>query len=569
MNLGRMIGKFWGFGLLVLALAPVLALPLATLLERNPGGAIRASALPILLMLSDDFAWECLRNSVVASAFVTTCSFLVGIGLAAILGRARFLGSGALCLLVLSPMAILPICSALGLRAWVDVMSRGSPSAPSGSGLSGWLAFVWVGTAVGAAWVAQTSLDALGRVKPVWNDFARSHSASGWRLWCDLDWPTIRSESAQAAGQVFSLALFEPGIPLIFGLRRTLAFQIVETATGPNDALPQSALLVLLGVLVAGCVRGALRWRRMFGRVAPPRVGQARIARMAWPRSSLYALLLGVWGLFAWTPALGLLLSSAAPAGGPSNADTLEPTWAVRGLFDDPECREVLIHSLAIGLASAVLAIVLCLALGKRRGLIQRLAAFPPLAIGVGALAIPWFFMSLSDGFLFRGSRALHLGWAPELARGLDPYSSPGTLLVWALAASFLPSLARAMDLCRAQARPVLLDAAFSSGASRRQVRWSVLWPLAYRPLVRPWLMSLALAATALTPGVLLTPTSSVRPLGPALLVFSSDPGGSRRAQGLAAIAVILNLSTWLLVSRRPNGKARPKPAQVSQPAIS
>ena len=41
-------------------------------------------------------------------------------------------------------------------------------------------------------------------------------------------WPIVRPAAARAAGIIFLLAIVEPGAPLVLGLRRTLAFQIVD-----------------------------------------------------------------------------------------------------------------------------------------------------------------------------------------------------------------------------------------------------------------------------------------------------------------------------------------------------
>ena len=55
------------FVLGVVLIAPVVALPLAVLLDRGPAGETRVSPhlFPLVLWLFDDFAWTCARNSLI------------------------------------------------------------------------------------------------------------------------------------------------------------------------------------------------------------------------------------------------------------------------------------------------------------------------------------------------------------------------------------------------------------------------------------------------------------------------------------------------------------------------
>ena len=58
----------------------------------------------------------------------------------------------------------------------------------------------------------------------------RGWGRSSYRIARDLYWPIVRPRAARAAAIVFVLAMVEPAQPLILGLRRTLAFQIVDAA---------------------------------------------------------------------------------------------------------------------------------------------------------------------------------------------------------------------------------------------------------------------------------------------------------------------------------------------------
>ena len=106
--------------------------------------------------------------------------------------------------------------------------------------------------------------------------------------------------------------LTDPAAPLVLGLRRTLGFQIVVTALGP-DPFPRLAgiVLMVLAVNLAGSV--LVRWRR--GAIFEPGAAfrcqqgtegsQSKLA--AWPRAVVFCVWLGGWSLLAWLPVVGLL----------------------------------------------------------------------------------------------------------------------------------------------------------------------------------------------------------------------------------------------------------------------
>ena len=106
------------------------------------------------------------------------------------------------------------------------------------------------------AWrlVALVTSSAVERLERSWEDAARLTGVGSLRAWRALFWPLVRPSSARAAALVFVFALVEPGAPLVLGLRRTLAFQIVEAAGRP-DPFPVRGGLGLHG--------GALRARRL------------------------------------------------------------------------------------------------------------------------------------------------------------------------------------------------------------------------------------------------------------------------------------------------------------------
>ena len=69
----RSLTRFVLGGVLI---TPVVALPIAVLLDRGPGGETRLSphVFPLVLWLFDDFAWTCARNSLIFAVLVSLLS---------------------------------------------------------------------------------------------------------------------------------------------------------------------------------------------------------------------------------------------------------------------------------------------------------------------------------------------------------------------------------------------------------------------------------------------------------------------------------------------------------------
>ncbi|MGE5754320.1 MAG: Fe3+ ABC transporter permease [Planctomycetaceae bacterium] len=562
MRLLRRLGRWAGAGLWFVVLAPALAVVPAAVLDRGPDGAARPTLFPAALVALDPFVREGVRNSLVVAAAVAGVSLVLGVGLArGAVGR-RFWGRPILAALGIAPLAIPPVVEALGLRLafgplamWPGV----GPALRSGvpADLGAWIGWFWVGLASGVPLVALASGAALARAEPAWADAARLAGASRRTIWRQLVWPVIRPSAARAAGAVFTLTLVEPGAPLLLGLRRTLAFQLVEAALGPDPA-PRAALLALtaLGLAVAGQV--LLGW---WGGPPVPRPSEAPTARpepARGPRAAVWGLVAGGWALVAWLPTLAVF---ARAGGTPPGGGGRRPLAALRGALADPIAARLILNAAALGLA--VVAIDLALAwtvsawAGRRRERVAALAAwpdrFPPLALGVGALVLP--------GLLGLGADALRAAHAPGrvvhglqvLAQDLDPVRPPGILLALAVAAVRLPYLARTIEAGRGLSRPVLTEAAITLGGAPRAARRMASGRLGgSRGAI---VLTFALAATDLAPALLLAPTAEGRPLAPGLLILADEPGdGLSRASALASLAAVVNLAALALAARRRIG---------------
>src|SRR5208283_2355217 len=110
---------------------------------------------------------------------------------------------------------------------------------------------------------------------------------------------------------VFMINLADPAAPLVLGLRRTLGFQMVATALGP-DPFPRLAAIALI-VLVITLAGRTTVWRREWSisnannsPVDCRDENDRRPQIAAWPRAAVSCLILGCWSLLAWLPVAGL-----------------------------------------------------------------------------------------------------------------------------------------------------------------------------------------------------------------------------------------------------------------------
>ncbi|HEX8203628.1 MAG TPA: Fe3+ ABC transporter permease [Isosphaeraceae bacterium] len=549
-----------GVVLVGLVFVPALALVPAAVLDRGPDGSVRGTVFHVALAASDPFVWACVRNSAAAAAAVAAGSLVGGVGLARIATRWRFWGRGPLAALAWAPMAVTPLFGAIGLKGWLGLEGAWAGAWPAAGVPWGWLGLIWLDLACGVPLVAVGARRALRRVDPAWEEAARWAGASRRQVWRGVVWPLVRPDAARGAAAVFVLALMEPGVPLVLGLRRSLAFQAVEAACSESPA-PRAAVLALTGLALALVGRVLVHW---WGGDRPPGPGRAeaevaRARRAEWPLAAAFTVVLGAWVAVAWLPALALVLTAAGGGGLGTRADQPPSAAASQGLVADPEALGLLARSLALGVAVGGLNLVLARGLAApsaRPRLAATAEAIPPLVLGVGARMLPPLLGAWADA-LHAGRTASSLGEGlRRLAEVLDPYGTPGALLAWAVAVSLLPVLGRADGPDPRRTRRAQVDAARTLGASRRRARRTAAGSRLGSPVAAAWVLTAALAATNVAPALVLEPTTEAQTVGPALVLQADEPGGGlRRAAALACCALALNLAAFALVARGRSGR--------------
>jgi ABC-type Fe3+ transport system permease subunit len=561
MRFPRGLGRVLGGCLLVVLLLPGLAAVPSALLDRGPDGSMRVSVFPLALAVFDPFVWTCVRNSLLAASAIAGLSMVLGVGLGWIAGLGRSWAGAPLRALLVLPLAAGPvliaasIAWAVGGQAGWDWLAGKAVFGMSAEGIVRWAALVWTGVMWGVPLVALATVAGLRRVDPCWLEAALAVGASPRRAWWDLVWPNLRPGVARVSAMVFTLALLEPGGPLVFGLERTLAVQIIRAVTRFDQPTHASAL-ALLATAIALAGRWAIgRWGGTArSRFEPPALGTTPSAGVR--RGSAWLLLLAAWCGISTGPIVLWLWRGikAAKAARPDFASS-----PIAGWLADPEFATWVGNSVITAALAVAVDLVILRSLSPRgtgrSGPSVRLScrvfeAIPPLALGAWALAIPWIILGLAGSL--DGATASGLRW---LALELSPGRSPGWLLVLALAVGQLPMLAEVARQARGLIRPSRVDASRLMGepdarASRAGGRgWLGVVPLA------PAFLAFAMAATSLSPARLLTPYSERRTLAPAILNMVLEPGTiSPHAFGPIAVLLGLNLLAFALVWRGRNG---------------
>jgi ABC-type Fe3+ transport system permease subunit len=564
----------------LLTVLPAIALAIAVLVDCGADGEPRVSLFPIALLAFDPFAWTCARNSLIFATVLTGLSLIGGLGIGWAISARPSRSRGVLRAAVSSMLAAPPACLAIGLLgiwytpgrwAWPASLreaAAGGLSLESWSGWPKWLLWIWTSGPAAVALVAIATAAVWERIEPAWRDAARLAGAGPIQMWRRVTWPLIRPAAARAAAIVFPLALFEPGVPMILGLRRTLAFQIVEAASRPVP-FPRTAVWTAMAAVFWLAGHWLLRsWGGLplldaaekghHGERTPT------MARSAGRTLSIVSSLLAIVTVaLGWLPVLGLiriLTGTGTAAGGPTGSTA----WSLAEVIQramEPPVSQVMVKSLTLGIQVGVGVLLLAWLLrpgpGRRLAprlgsrLVGRFALMPPLVQGVGVLAT----LGLSTQAVRSWSGLPELtrplarigDLAPQLAVERNPWPILCAAVGLSVGSRLLQSWKREAERRPEESRSGL-DAALLAGASLTRSRAVA----ASRPArwIGALILATALASVNLTPALLFSPWMDGRTAAPALIILSDGRDGDRFQAAALAFCVIASHLAGLCAAR-------------------
>ncbi len=431
-----------------------------------------------------------------------------------------------------------------------------------------WLLWIWSSLPGAVALVMLATASAVERLEPAWEDAARLTGAGSIPIWRTLIWPLIRPTAARAAALVFPLVLLEPGAALILGLRRTLAFQIVEAARRA-DPFPRMAVWAVLAGLLA--VSGRVLIRRWggpsvldrstiaisFGRDRRPARGPAHSVR------SICTTALAGTAALGWLPVLGLL-RLVLDSGSSSETTSVTLALSLRELsarLVEPPLPQLVGNtlSLCVFVATGILILAWLVrpgphahssrTIGSR--VVRPISQMPPLLQGVGILALPGL-AGLASSSLRSIPRCESLAARlADLSVELNTDRNPWGLLVCAVGLTvgmrLLQSWQRAAESESAAVRSGF-EFALLAGSSPARAAMVATW--------RPgrWFGRLLLvsgfAATCLTPALFFTPWIDGRTIAPGILILADGPDPARRQAAVLGLMVLAVNLTALIAAR-------------------
>lgn len=539
MAVKRVFGILCGCVAVVGVGLPMLAVPLSAVIDRAPNGPPRLTAFTLAIVVSDDLTIEMVRNSLVLASVVSALAVLLGVGLGRLASGPRFPGRNVLLTLARAPASYPPLIAAVGIVGAARLLSSEQGS------FFGWIALGWVELAWAVPRIMVASSAAFAAVDASWVDAARLAGAKKNRARRMLGWPLARGHVAKASAEVFALTLFEPGAPLILGMRRTLPVGLIEAALR-LDGEARAAVLAAIGLGLAFGVRALiLAWG------GPPRPIPSPATRSngsslagAWAIVPFMA-----WAIVALLPIAGL----ATTALGLDRSGRFRLDGILASVADQTAVK-ALRDSLLLGLGATLVAGFLAWGLRPAKGrkwldVASWPATVPPLAFGLGVFLVPSLLdaASASGGL---GGRTLSIG-SRSLARLLDPYRSPWFVLIAATAILRIPALRAAIAEARASDDRDAEDVARTLGASRWQAWLTTAVPAGWAILAAALSISITRAAIDVAPAVLLSRTMAARPAAVAIVGLAREPGGTHRAAVLASAMLLLPIFAWIVAGGR------------------
>lgn len=521
--------------LAIIVVLATLSPLMAAFIDRGPSGQPRFTIFHFALTLSDDLARHSIRNSLLVATLVSIFATALGLGLGRMASVGRFFGLNLLASLAIAPGSYPPLIAAIGVSAIDPLIPANWVSSWR------WFALLWVELAWAVPRVMAAVMSSVSLIDRSWVDAAKLAGGKPATAFWSIGWPLARFQVVRAASEVFFLTLFEPGAPLVLGLRNTLPVKLVESALGLGSE-PRAGTLAAIGLVLGLAVRGLLRGPAG-AKHSPSTIAGDWTRRRAAPLSAIVAATaLGLWIAFALLPIFGLAQLALA-----MNQPGRSGFSAMMQFCKTGEVMATFGHSLVLGLLATAVASLYAWSVGPPqshtswRNPSTWTLVIPPLAIGLGVILLP----AQLDAVLSRFG-GLGLSLSHILGTLADPFRSPWLVLIVATSLFAVPSLQREFEKARAIDVGDKHDVARTLGASTWTARLTCS-PQFLRVLVSAIAFSVAASAIAAAPALILARTVNVQPIAVRIVAIAANPAERGCTATLGVLALLFPACAWLM----------------------
>ncbi|HUS91715.1 MAG TPA: iron ABC transporter permease [Phycisphaerae bacterium] len=494
-------------GLLVLFLLAFLVVPV--LLTIGAGFFHRGSLSTYWIgrVLGNEMLLRQLVNGLTVAAVTTLICLAVGIPLAVVRTKYRFLGSGVLGALLLVPLILPPFVGALSMRRLLGqygvinlVLERVGLLDPAATPPD------WLGTGFAGVVVLQVlhlfpilylnASAALANVDPAAAQAARNLGAGPIRTFFRITLPMIRPGLFAGGTIVFIWSFTDIGTPLIVGYEELIPVTVFQRLS-EAEVSPQTFSLVFIMLLTA--VSLYVLGKFVFGRSAAAEAVKGGVASEE-RRLGLLGTL-GAWVLFgsviflALLPHVGVVLTAISTRW----INTILPSGYtlahLRFVVTKPSTYNSILNSLTYAGTSTTVDIVLgCIAAWllvrtrfRGRTTLDGLTMLP--------LAVPG--LILAAGYV-----AMTVKGSPLAAIG--PGRNPFTILVIAYAVRRLPFVVRGVSAGLQQVPVAMEEAGRNLGASRARTALRITLPLVAANIIAAGVLTFAFAMLEVSDSLIL-----------------------------------------------------------------
>ena len=496
-------------------------------------------------LLADPIYLGGLGNSILLAATTTLIALLLALPLALVADRYRFPGKVLLGSLVLVPMILPPFVGAIGIKQILGQYGAlNSLLIELGLRPHGWT-FDWLGTNqfLGIALVNGFSLypiiylnavAALANIDPAMEEAAENLGCVGWRRFCKITLPLIKSGLFAGATIVFIWAFTDLGVPLIFDYGRVTSVQIFY---GLKDIGGNPFPYALVAVMLVSSVLFYALGKGLFGRDSYAMMAKATSAGgaraltpgRAWLCTAFFALVTFV----AILPHLGVVLVAFSS----DWYGTVLPTHFTADNFKIALGHDLTVPAIANSLKYASISTVIDLVLGVALAYVivrSKLAgrqvldflAMLPLAVPGLVLAFGYLAMSQEGKF-----------WS-----FLNPVQNPTVLLIIAYSVRRLPYVVRSAAAGFQQTSETLEEAAQNLGCPPLKATIKITLPLIAANLIAGGLLAFAFAMLEVSDSLVLAQKQLYYPITKAIYELFQLLGDGKfvaSALGVGAMAFL------------------------------